>query len=230
LPDTPLSDGSAERAAIFKNAYNSLIDSVENMRRELRLTRDTADIVNDIKATMHWPLPPYNFSVLQTLCERHCADVFDDSAAKTFPAFRKRMDKAIRGLASAHDVSARKARKLADNAWKWDHAADRRTREGSTAPYRGRPETYDRDVVWAFANAIARAAECERFAIGHHGDETITKTSDKGGPMFRVLIASVEWAMIAAWLCAAPFGTVAPQAKPEGILTVLKRPLKKRTD
>jgi hypothetical protein len=228
--DRPSEDGPSQRAAIVQPAEKSLGDSVEVMRRKLRLTRGTAEIVNDIKATMNSPLPPYNFTVIQTLCERHRADDFNERAAGAFPAVRKKM-KAIRDLATAQGASARKARKLEDNAWKWDHAADRRVREGSAAPHKGRPEVYDRAVVWAFADAIARAAGREGFATGHHGDVTITEKDEKGGPMFRVLVASVRWAMMAAWQVNAPPGTKRPTVKPEGILTVIKRArLAKPTD
>jgi hypothetical protein len=193
------------------------------MARKLNLTNATAEIANDIKATISAPMLPYNFTVMQILCDRYRADAFNDSAADTFPGIREAFDNAIQEFAIAGGTSARKARRLAINAWKWDHAADRRLREGSAAPYKGRPEVYDRDVVWAFADAIARAAGRERFATGHHGDVTIAEKDDKGGPMFRVLFASIQWATIAAWHGAAPPGTVPPSLKPEGILTVLKR-------
>ena len=171
---------------------------------------------------MHTRLPPNDATVLDTLYLRERAKAFNQNAAETFPLEREKFaDNLVAAMESG--APAGKIRNLIKKHWKWDPAADRRARDGSAAPFRGRPEIYDRDVVWAFADTIARAAGCERFAIGHHGDETITKTSDKGGPMFRVLVASVEWAMIAAWLGAAPPGTPAPQAKPEGILTVIKR-------
>ena len=161
-------------------------------------------------------------SVLDTLYLHERARAFSQNAAKTFPLERKKFaDNLVAAMESG--TPAGNIRNLVKKAWKWDAAADRRAEEGSERPFRGRPEVYDRDVVWAFADTIARAAGREHFAIGHHGDETITKTSDKGGPMFRVLVASVEWAMIAAWLGAARPGTAAPQAKPEGILTVIKR-------
>jgi hypothetical protein len=223
-----LREGSLEnqyehRAFLLRDAETKLVAEVEYMRRKLNLSRTTVEIVKGIKTTMDTPLPPHNFTVIQTLCERHCADRFNDGAAETATDIREEFDNAIREFATARGTSARKARRLADNAWKWDHAADRRVREGSAAPHRGRPEVYDRDVVWAFADAITRAAGRERFATGHHGDVTITEKDDKGGAMFRVLIASVQWAMIAAWQTSAPPGTAQPTVKPEGILTVLKR-------
>jgi hypothetical protein len=225
--DKPFDDGPSRRAAILQTAEKSLGESVEVMRRKLGLTCNTSEIVKNIKETMNAPLPPYNFTVIQTLCERYRANAFNDSAAEAFPGSREAFDNALREFATARGISARKARRLIDNAWKSDHAADRRVREGSAAPYKGRPEVYDRDVVWAFADAIARTAGREHFATGHHGDVTITEKDDKGGPMFRVLVASIQWAMIAAWQGAAPPGTVRPTVKPEGILTALKR---NRTD
>jgi hypothetical protein len=225
--DKPIDDGPSRRAAIVQSADKSLVESVDVMRRRLKLTCNTSEIVKYIKKTMNAPLPPYNFTVIQTLCERYRADEFNDSAAETFPGSREAFENALREFATARGTSARKSRRLVDNAWKWDHAADRRAREGSTAPYKGRPEVYDRDVVWAFADAIARTAGRERIATGHHGDVTITEKNDKGGPMFRVLVASIQWAMIAAWQGAAPPGTARPTVKPEGILTTLKR---NRTD
>jgi hypothetical protein len=193
------------------------------MTQKLNLARTAAEIANDIKATMNAPIPPYNFTVIQTLCERYRADSFNGSAAETFTGIREEFDNAIRDIATARGTSARRARTLADNAWKWDHAADRRVRAGSAKPYKGRPEVYDRDVVRAFADAIVLAVGSERFAVGHHGDVTITEKDDQGGPMFRVLIASVQWVMTAAWQATAPLGTAQPIVKPEGILSLLKR-------
>jgi hypothetical protein len=230
MSDKPSSDAPAHSAAIFQQACDTLTAEVENMGRSLSLSCTAAEILTAIKATMHEPLPRYGDTVLQALCERERAKVFNQRAAEMFPLQRKKFAD-ILAIATEGNAPARKLRRLIEKAWKWDNAADRRTREGSATPFRGRPEVYDSDVVWAFADAIALAARREHFAIGHHGDETITKESNKGGPMFRVLVASIEWAMIAAWLSAAPTGTPAPQVKPEGILTVLKRrPLNKPTD
>jgi hypothetical protein len=187
-------------------------------------------MVKDIKAAIHAPLPPHDLTVIQTLYDHYRADVFNADAAEARPNAREKLDKAVRDLAVARGATRREARRLADHAWKWDHATDRRFRRGSAAPYKGRPEVYDPDVVWIFAKTITRVAERERFMLGHHGDKAITKKSNEGGPMFRVLVASVEWALIESWRIAATPGTRAPQVKPEGLLTVLKRLLKKRTD
>jgi hypothetical protein len=227
----PLKIDPEHHASLLRHAERRLVAKVEHMARKFSLPQATAEIATDIKATMNAPLPPYNFTVMQTLCERYRADAFNDSAAETFPDIRGVFDNAIQKFATARGSSARKAQRLIDNAWKWDHAADRRMREGSAAPHKGRPEVYDRDVVWAFADTIARVAKRERFATGHHGDMTITEKDDKGGPMLRVLLASIQWAMIAAWQGAAPPGTAPPIVKPEGILTILKRGrLTNRTD
>lgn len=232
MPGQHSQDQPAHRASLLRDADSELVAAVEHMRRKLKLGRPTADIVNDIKATMRTPLPRYNFTVLQALCEHHRAKVFNQDAAEMFPHARKEFGCAIKDFAAAieGEMPNRRARKLADNAWKWDHAADRRVRQGSAQPYKGRPEIYDRDAVWAFADSIARAAGHERFRLGRHGDVTITEKDDKGGPMFRVLVASVRWAMIAAWQTTAPPGTARPAVKPEGILTVIKRGRNEETD
>ena len=222
-------DGPSVRAAIFQQACDTLFTEVEHMKRSLRLSCTTPEIVKAIKAAMHAPLPQYGATVLDTLYLRERAKAFNQNAAEMFPVEREAFADDLVAVIEP-GTPARKIRNLIEMRWKWDPAADRRAREGSVTPFRGRPEVYDRDVVWAFANAIASAAGCEDFAIGHHGDETLTRGSKKGGPMLRVLVASVEWAMSAAWLCASPPGTPAPLAKPEGILTVLKQPPKKRTD
>jgi hypothetical protein len=184
--------------------------------------------VTAIKATMHIPLPRYGDTVFQTLYERERAKVFNQKAAEMFPLVRQKFRDDL--SAAIEKAPARKTRQLIEQAWKWDHAADRRAREGSATPFRGRPEIYDRDVVRAFADAILRASGREHFGTGHHGDDALTKASNKGGAMFCVLVASVEWAMTAAWLCASPPGTPAPQANPEGILTVIKRGRQQSTD
>jgi hypothetical protein len=222
MSDKPAGDGPSQRAATFQRTCASLLAEVDHMRRSLGLNCTTEKIAKGIKETMHIRLPPYGATVIDILYEHERERAFNQKAAETFPLERKKFED---NLAAAIEgkAPARKVRKLIEKAWKWDHAADRRVREGSETPFRGRPEVYDRDVVWAFADAIAGAAGREHFAVGHHGDDTLTKEANKGGPMFRLLVASVEWAMIAAWLGASPFGTPAPQAKPEGILTVIKR-------
>jgi hypothetical protein len=118
LADKPFDDGPSQRAEIAQQAVKLLEAAVENMRCELGLGRTTGEIVSDIKATLYAPLPPYNFTVLLTLSERYRADAFNDDAAEVFPVQRDILDKAIRGLATAQDLSARKARRLSDNAWK----------------------------------------------------------------------------------------------------------------
>ena len=231
MSDKPFDDGPSQRAAILQSVEKSLNEAVELMRRKLGLTRTKAEIVQDIKATMYTHLPPDNSTVIGSLWDRCRAHVFNELAEQTCPGVREQFGSTIRDFTTARGTSGRKARVLARNAWKWDPAADRRFREGSVAPSKGRPDVYDRDVVWAFADTIAHAAGRERFATGHHGDETITEKDDKGGPMFRVLVATVRWAMTAAWLGAAPPGTFPPTVKPEGIFSLLKRGrLAKSTD
>src|SRR5262249_33036213 len=155
------------------------------------------------------------------------------------PSYNKRDDKSSRSFVettrdfmTAHDgrTPARKVRKTARNAWREDPGADRRVREMERQPaakfrsrYKGRPEKHDPGIVWAFADAITRAAGREHFSTGHHGDEAITEKNQKGGPMLRVLVASIRWAMTNAWFAASPSRTEPPKVKPEGVLTVIKR-------
>jgi hypothetical protein len=209
----------------LRDAEAKLVAEVEHIRRKLDLRRATLEIINDIKATMHAPLQPHDLTVFQTLYDRERAKVFNQDAAKAFPGVKEDFDDEIRDIVLEIEAkeAARRVRRLVDHAWKWDHAADRRAREGSATPFKGRPEVYDPGVVWAFAYAIANAAGRERFVTGHHGDVTITDKDDGGGPMFRVLVASVQWAMRAAWQAAAPPGTLPPAVKPEGILMLLRR-------
>jgi hypothetical protein len=234
LPDESLNDGASLRAVATQRAEDALVASVEHLRRKYRLTRSTAELVKDIKATMHVAVPPHGLTVVQTLCDYYRDEAFNQFAADEFPAIREDFDTAIQDFARAANTPARKARQIAKNAWKVDRAADRRALEaaqsgGSASPYRGRPEKYGPNVVWSFADAIMRASGQPRFSIGHHGNKTLGDDNSPSGPMFRVLVAAVEWAMTAAWMGAAMPGTAAPQVKPEGILTVIKRG-RNRTD
>jgi hypothetical protein len=216
-------DGPEHRALKTRRASEALHTSVESMKDKLRLSRTTEQIVKDIKATMNVQLPLHNFTVLQTLCEHERAKTYNQSAADAFPDARKEVDRAINDLATLiePDLPPRKRRKLAANFWKWDHAADRRARQGSRVPFKGRPEAYVPEVVRAFADAITCTADRSDFATGHHGD--VALSDDDGGPMFKVLVAAVRWAMTTAWQVAASPGAACPIVKPEGILTVIKR-------
>jgi hypothetical protein len=217
------------------------------MRRALDLGQDAKTILDEIEKTLHvevreqvgtfnWienegPVQanPGGLTALQVLCEKERATAFnqtDDEAPDYFVH-------AIQDFMIAHNgkTPTRKVRETARSAWRENLAADRRIRErepispgeGFRSPNRGRPEIYPPDVVWAFADAIARAAGCENFSIGHHGDATITDKNKGGGAMFRCLVAAVRWAMTVAWLAAARPGTAPPIIKPEGILTLIKR-------
>jgi hypothetical protein len=223
LSEKPFDDGPSQRAVIAQRAEKLFEAAVENMRHELGLIPTTEEIVRDIKATLYAPLPPYNFTVLQTLCDRHRADAFNDDAAGAFPAERKILNKTIRDLATARGISARTARRLSDNAWKWDRAAERRVREGSAAPYKGRPEIYDRDVVWAFHDAIARASGQPHITWTRGIDDNKSKSAN-----LDVLVAAVEWAMCVAWQCSAKPGTEFPNVTAEGLIGIIKR--RRRTD
>jgi len=255
------------RATLVQRAHDSLVASVEQMRRVLKLSRGTDAILEEIKQTMHtqvrgqrgafvWietegsvqkaiaQLPKLfgrqspgpgiedlnrsEATVLQVLYERERATAFNQTDDKPPPYFVE----AIQDFMIAHDgrTPARKVRKTARNAWRENPGADRRVREMERQPaakfrsrYRGRPEKYDPGIVWAFADAITRAAGREHFSIGHHGDEAITDKNQKGGPMLRVLVASIRWAMTNAWFEASLSGTEPPKVKPEGVLTVIKR-------
>jgi hypothetical protein len=202
------------------------------MRRRYRLDCSTAEIVAEIKATLHLPVQPHGLAVLQVLQDREREKVFNRLAAKTSPEIRQEFEHAIQDHVTgrAGRVPARRTRKIADNSWKQDPAADRRIRERKDqpprpwhSPYRGQPEIYDPEVVLVFADAIRRIAGRQKFSVGHHGDQAITDKNKGGSPMLRVLVASVQWAMIAAWQTAAPPGTPPGTVKPEGILTVIKR-------
>jgi hypothetical protein len=195
------------------------------MRAKLALARSTTEIAQDIKATMHLRLTSQNLTVMQAMYDRERGKAYNTFAEAMFPDIRTEFDSAIADLMRSIEGSApsKKVRKVADNAWKHDRAADRRAREGSIAPYRGRPEVYDPDVVQAFANAIARVANRTQFATGHHGDATLGDTGGKGSPLFRVLVAAIRWAMFATWQSAAPPGSPPPIVKPEGILNAFKR-------
>jgi hypothetical protein len=227
LSAKPFNDGPSKAAAIAR-AEESLVDAVNEMRRRLRLNRDTPAIVDDIKKSMHVKVPPHELTVVQALWDRERQKAFNKTADE-FPEIRQGFDDAIQDIVSREGrVSSRKAKNVARKAWKEDPGANRRiheemkhpTKRGIGSVYRGRPELYDRHVVWAFADAIAKAAERKRFSIGHHGDVTIGDNK-KGGAMLCTLVAAVEWAMTIA---AAGSSEVAPPpVRPESILAIIKR-------
>jgi hypothetical protein len=230
LSDTPLKDGPSIRAAAAQRAEAALVATVEQLRLKLGLSHSTAELVKDIKATMHVALPPFGMTVIQTLCEREREKVFNHRAADVFPGIHAVFVNAIQDFVVVRDgaTPTRKARRIAQNAWKADRAADRRVKDSARpddagSPHRGRPEKYDSGVLWAFAEAIARAAGREQFSTGHHGDATFTRDNKAGEPMFRVLVAAIQWAMTMAWQGCSPPGSEAPFVIPEGVLTVIKR-------
>src|SRR5262249_15657306 len=158
------------------------------------------------------------------------AKAFNQGGAAQFSTVRQDFGNAIQDFVVIRDgrTPARTTRKIADRAWKRDPAAERRVlragpRDDTSTAYKGRPETYPPDVVGAFAEAIARAAGRKHFSTGHHGDVTITDKNKGGGPMLRVLVAAMRWAMMTAWQMAAPPGTTPPAVSPEGILSLVKR-------
>jgi hypothetical protein len=226
VPDT-FKDGPSERADVARRAHDSLVSSVEEMRRRLRLDKPAPAILDEIKKTMHVVVPPYGFTVLQNLCEKERQTVFNQMAASEFALSRQEFDRAIEDYVVAREgtMPARRIRKLARNTWKQDAGADRRTRgmeqlppEKFRSPYRGRSELYDPEVVAAFENAIAHAIgrPCVSWTRG-------TRDNKSSGPILNVLIAAVQWAMRIAWQCAAPWGTPPPKVpKAEGLLGIVK--------
>ena len=194
----------------MQEAEAKLAAEAEQLRAKLCLSRSTIEIVNDVKATMGTRLASQGQTVLQTLCERE-RPTFDSLDAAIIQDVRREFQDAVRDFLRSNEVtvSARKTRKFTDDLWRQNAAT------------RGRPEIYDPSVLLAFADAIARAAGRPRFTTGHHGNTTLS--DDKGGPLFRVLVAAVRWAMVIAWQSFAPPGAAPPIVKPEGILTALKR-------
>jgi hypothetical protein len=234
-----------ERAKVVQRAYDSLVATVEQMRRALKLPKEADAILEEIKRALHaevrhqvgtftWienegPMPakPGGLTALQVLCERERAIAFNQTDDEP-PAY---FVDAIQDFMIVHDgrTPTRKVRKTSRNAWRDDPRADSRIRErepsGSErfrSPNRGRPEKYPPDVIWAFADAIARVTGREQFSTGHHGDATIID-ENKGGPMLRVLVAAVRWGMMTAWQANAFPGTRPPTVRPEGILSLIKR-------
>jgi hypothetical protein len=212
-------DGPEARASFLQDAEAKLAAEAERLRSELCLSLSTVEIVNGIKATMGMLLPSQNQTVFQTLYDRERDKAFNklSSEMDEHRAFRDDFADLFEGAAPA-----RKTLRLADNVWKQDAAADRRTLEGSVAPYRGRPEIYERDVLLAFANSIASAVGLPRFATGHHSEKTLDDT-EKGSPLFETLVAAIQWAMLAAWQSAGAPGTLPPIVKREGVLTAHKQ-------
>jgi hypothetical protein len=138
------------RATVVQRAYDSLVASVEQMRCALDLCQETNAILNEIKKTLHaqvrgqvgtflWleadefvQAKPGGLTVLQVLCERERARVFNQTDDEPPPYF---VD-AIQDFMIARDgrTPARKVRKTARNAWKEDPGADRRvSRDGTPA-------------------------------------------------------------------------------------------------
>ena len=204
------------------------------MRRRLRINRETSDLVSDVKSAMHATVPPYELRVFQTLYDRARQDAFNKTAVYQFPAIWEKFERAIHdfSVTTVHPaLSSRKIRNIARGAWKEDPGANRRiheliaskrlTRRAIRHVNKGRPELYDRHVVWAFAYAIAKACGRDKFSVGHHGDKTITDEK-KAGPMLKVLVAAMRWAMTIAWTGAAAHGVAPPLVKTEGILTLVK--------
>jgi hypothetical protein len=77
VSDNPASDGPSQRADTFQLACESLFAEVEHMRRSLSLSCPTAEIFQSIKATLHVRLPPYRYTVFDTLYGRERAKAFN---------------------------------------------------------------------------------------------------------------------------------------------------------
>lgn len=91
-------------------------------------------------------------------------------------------------------------------------------RESSAEPYKGRPEIYDRDVVWAFHDATARASGQPHITWTRRIDD-----NKSIGVTLGVLVAAVRWAMCVAWQCSAEPGTEPPEVRAEGLIRIIKR-------
>jgi len=231
----PLNDGPSERAAVTQRAHDSLVATIEEMRRCLRLDRDAAAILDDIKKTMHVEVPPHSFTVVQVLAERERGDAFNQFAADEFPTVRQEFEHAIREFMGAQEgrrIPARGIHKVARNAWKQDPGADRRIRameqgppDEFRSPYRGRPELYDPEVVSAFEIATARA-----IGQSHVSWTRRTEDNKSSGPILDVFVAAVQWAMCVAWQCWAAPGAAPPNVKAEGLLGSVKAKREKSTD
>jgi hypothetical protein len=204
----------------LQEAETKLVSKAERMRVKLSLPRSTAEIANAIKDTLEMRVGSQNQTVFQILYDRERGKAFNELASDMYPDKYQEHREDIFDL--LEESSTRKKGQSASNTWKWDPEGDRRSLEGARSPYKGRPQLYDPDVLWAFAHAIALVADRPRFAVGHHGDDTLN--DDLGSPMFQLLTAAVQWAAVIAWLSAAPPGTAAPVVKPEGIRSALKRP------
>jgi len=210
VPTPEMPEDVRREWAAMEHAEDALSTAVDKMRHRLRLAKDTATIVAEIKQTMHMELPSRGLTVFQALYTRDRQGAFNREASDEFPALHREFDAATREFMTSWDGSAppRKARRLARNAWKEDAAADRRAREMERrvqgqpqgrlgSPFRDRPEVYDRDVVIAFVDVIARAAKRPKVSWTRRVDNNKSE-----GEMLDVVVAAVECAMCSARLAA----------------------------
>jgi len=210
-----------------QQAEATLAAAVEKMREHLRVSKDTATIVAEIKKTMQTQLPSHGLTVFQVLYERERQDAFNREVE-----FNRETEADIRDFVIARDghATAGKVRRLARNVWREDAAADRRAQEmernisqknppqGSfRSPFRGRPPLYDREVVIAFADAIARVVEEPSFSWTRRVDDNKSE-----GVMLDVLVASVRWAMCCAQLAAGSVPSRPVRVTAEGLLSILR--------
>src|SRR5262249_38403046 len=79
LPKKPPDNEGLDRAAVARHSHNSLVAEVEAVRRRLRLERDPAAILDEIKKTMHVVVPPHGLTVIQTLSERERDKIFNEN-------------------------------------------------------------------------------------------------------------------------------------------------------
>jgi hypothetical protein len=213
------------------------------MRRALDLDQDTKTILDEIEKTLHvevrkhvgtflWvqadelvPAKGGGLTVLQTLCERERATVFNQTNDEPPPYFVEAIQDFM--IVRNGKTPTREIHKTARNAWRDDPGADRRIREreqsspgdGFRSPYRGRPEKYDRDVVLAFADTVARIVGKLRISWTRG---TGIRNHTSRGEVLDVLVAAVEWATCIAWQVAGPSGSEPPRVKAEGILRIVK--------
>jgi hypothetical protein len=212
-------------AKAIERAEQELQRAVETIRVRLKLSGSVDELVENIKGALETALSS-GLTVQQALWDHYRQKDFNE----TFDEAPLWFEDAVQDFSIVLEgpLPTRLTRKIARNAWKEDRSADRRLREiENPTPddirsiNRGRPELYDRDVVWAFADRIAQVAGRSKFSAGHHPEVTITDT-DPGSPMLHVLVAAMRWAMTLMWAGGAS-STAPPTVKPEGILNVLRR-------
>jgi hypothetical protein len=208
-----------DRARLVSQARNRLENAAARFDPQV-----SEAVLEAVKATLHKPIPPHGFTVMQALGDQIRARVFNENSQEVFHELQSQFVEAItEEVTHRGGQPRRKARRIAENAWSWNEAADRRTRAAHKSPYRGRPEVYNPEVVKAVADAIAHSVGEERFRW-YHGEKTTAITnSAQASRMVDLVCCAVEWVTFVAWQLSAPPGTTAPKLRPEGILSILRK-------